>query len=60
MKTRRVSLVWSVLAIVTLLPLVLATCGPKPMEVPSLGQPPRKDSPFCQMGSGLAPSYITV
>ncbi|TEU21985.1 MAG: BMP family ABC transporter substrate-binding protein, partial [Anaerolineales bacterium] len=34
MKTRKASLAWSVLAIVTLLSLVLAACGPKPTEAP--------------------------
>jgi hypothetical protein len=45
METRKVSLAWSVLAIVTLLSLVLAACGPKPTEAPA---PPTEAPPSCE------------
>jgi hypothetical protein len=48
------SLAWSALTTLMLLSPVLATCGPKPMEAPSLGQLPRMDSPFCQMSGGFS------
>ena len=40
MKTRKASLAWSVLAILTLLSLVLAACGPKPTEAPAPTEAP--------------------
>jgi len=56
MKTRKASLAWSVLAMVTLLSLVLAACGPTPTEVP----PTPTEAPVAKEGAaykiGFAPS----
>jgi branched-chain amino acid transport system substrate-binding protein len=65
MKIRKASLAWSVLAIVTLLSLVLASCGPKPTptEVPPAPTevpPTPTEAPVAKEGApykiGFAPS----